>query len=978
MAIEAELFDGTVLEFPDGTPQEVIQNTVRAQTAQRRSAASAEPAAAGGMPALSEPPAAAQPAAKPQQSLIDNIMGTAAQGLRGAREGVSAVAGLPVDAINNAPRLLNLLPGVEGVGPISKEPIMGSDFIDKKVLGVGGLVPEISAPQDMTQRMTRRVGKEIGAAAVPAGGALVAGARMGVQGARELPALTRMFVEPAAVNPSRYVANETRMAVGAGTGAGLANEAVDPTTAGGQLADFGGAIAGAGLTGLGSMVLGGSKNIIDALRQNPQYADQVVKDAVTDRVLEAGGVRAAADGTPANADPLIDAIMNPQRQTPSQVIPGYKETVADRTGNPGIAALEYSRQQGAGAGRFVEQRNANSEAVDAAMRPLQPTETPGTFREALAAERNRRIEDIIMNTQGAQAEAADATRAVTPTMPDATARGSSARTALQDAKDAVRAQVDEAYRPINEATVPVDAAPLAERFAATTDNLPLNDRQRFLPSEARVPEQLVEPAQPATPSPILGPDGQPIMRPEVPASGEVPLREITAIQSGLSQDMRTAQNAGELQRGRVAGQFQGEVNRFLDDAVPPALRDQYDAAKGARRDMADRFDRPGTALNDILQRQEGGGYATDSSAVTPRLVPKDQGNVTDFRAAMREAGDDPRLRTALADEIVTQAQRAGVMDRPDAMRQFLAERNIVLGEFPELRGRLDTVANTTERAGTAQTFQREVERDLGTDATPGRGTVGKYLRYGDAQSEKAITEVLNAPDPAKAADDLVRFVGDNPRALEGARAAFWQKLRAESTSTDNTQRSMGGKQQWRGDWMKRFLDDPKTAAVAEKLYADKPEDMAALRAFADVLDNADLRTRAKASATSGTSQGVSNIMTPETLQSRGYAYMRGQISGTYLATSIAAVIARRAVRGARADAIERMTDEVLLDPAKAVALLKENNPANRAALAKKAKGWFGNEASTIINLANEEDETKAKAMEGGPLEVTVKKRPGEP
>jgi hypothetical protein len=125
-----------------------------------------------------------------------------------------------------------------------------------------------------------------------------------------------------------------------------------------------------------------------------------------------------------------------------------------------------------------------------------------------------------------------------------------------------------------------------------------------------------------------------------------------------------------------------------------------------------------------------------------------------------------------------------------------------------------------------------------------------------------------------------------------------------------------------------------------------------------------LRTRGKAAATSGTGQGVSNIMTPETLQSRGYAYMRGQISGTYLATSIAAVIARRAVRSARSDAIERMTDEILLDPQKAVTLLQENNPANRAALAKKAKGWFGNEASTIVNLSNEDDDqVRAKAME---------------
>lgn len=915
----------------------------------------------GGKPSAAAPnvePAATVTGAKPapaQRSLVDTIMGPIAHGLRGGREGLATVAGLPVDAINNAPRLLNVLPGVDSVGPISEQPFGGSEWLDR-ALGGFGVVKEPPAPVNVVERGARRVGKEIGAAALPAGGALVAGSRMGVQAARELPGLARMFVEPAAVNPVRYVGKEGSMAFGAGSGAAVANEFVDPTTTGGQIADLIGAIMGAGTTALGGVIGRGVKNTFDAVRQNPAFQDQVVRDAVTERLLEAGGYR-GAPGAPADSSDLVSAIMNPPKQTPSEVIPGYRETVADRTANPGIAALEYGRQQGAGAGRFVEQRSANAEAVDRVLSALAPTETPGTFRSALDAERDRRLQDIIFGTRAMQAEAGDAARAVTPTMPDATARGASARSALQDAKDTVKAQVDAAYRPVNEATVPIDAAPLAERFAAVTDNLPLNDRQRFLPAEARVPEQLVEPATPPTPSSILGPDGQPVMRPGTPASGEVPLREIASIRSGLADDMRTAQAGGELQRGRVAGQFQGEVNQFLDEAIPPELRGQYDAANAARRDLAERFERPGTAMADILRRREGGGYAADSSAVTPRLAPIDQGNVTDFRAAMREAGGDQRLRGALADEIVTQAQRAGVMDRPDAMRRFLAERNIVLDQFPELRDRLGAVANTTERAATAETFQRGVERDLGTDTTPGRGTVGRYLAYGDGQAERAIGEVLASKDPAKAADELVSFVGDNPRALEGARSALWQKLRTEATSAE---RSMGGKQMWRGDWLKQTLDDPKMSAVAERLYRDQPEQLGALRAYADVLDNADLRTRARAPASSGTSQGVSNILTPETLQSRVYAYMRGQISGTYLATSIAAVVARRAVRSARSGAIERMTDEVLLDPRKAVLLLQENNPANRAALARGAQGWKANELSTIINLAGEDEETPTK------------------
>lgn len=179
------------------------------------------------------------------------------------------------------------------------------------------------------------------------------------------------------------------------------------------------------------------------------------------------------------------------------------------------------------------------------------------------------------------------------------------------------------------------------------------------------------------------------------------------------------------------------------------------------------------------------------------------------------------------------------------------------------------------------------------------------------------------------------------------------------------QRSMGGKRQWRGDWLKSWLEKPSTSAVAERLYRDKPEDLEKLRALADVLDNADLRTRGKASGTSGTGQGFNQVLSPETLQSRMYAWMRGQVSGTYLATSIAAVIARRAIRNARGDAIERMTDKALLNPDFAMKLPKDNNPANRAALARKAKGWLGNEASTFVNLLNEDDdETNRAIMEG--------------
>jgi hypothetical protein len=72
----------------------------------------------------------------------------------------------------------------------------------------------------------------------------------------------------------------------------------------------------------------------------------------------------------------------------------------------------------------------------------------------------------------------------------------------------------------------------------------------------------------------------------------------------------------------------------------------------------------------------------------------------------------------------------------------------------------------------------------------------------------------------------------------------------------------------------------------------------------------------------------------------------------------------------RAD--ERLTDQVLLNPELAAELLKENNPANRAALNRKAKAWLGNEAATLTQILDGEDEP-APIEDDGPFISAVMK-----
>jgi hypothetical protein len=55
-------------------------------------------------------------------------------------------------------------------------------------------------------------------------------------------------------------------------------------------------------------------------------------------------------------------------------------------------------------------------------------------------------------------------------------------------------------------------------------------------------------------------------------------------------------------------------------------------------------------------------------------------------------------------------------------------------------------------------------------------------------------------------------------------------------------------------------------------------------------------------------------------------------------------------------AIRKTIDTASLDPDLAATLLRENNPANRAALGRATHGWQGHEASTLVDMLTPPDD----------------------
>lgn len=151
----------------------------------------------------------------------------AAQAGAGSQVGIAQMLGFPVDAIASALSGVGELTGL--YGPI-EAPVGGSEFFDALMRPIRANVPE---PTTSGERIARRVGQEVGAAAT------------GLPLAFAAPAVRAAPVATAAV--------EGGASLGAGFGAGLLNEQFPDS----QMADIGGALLG-GLTagGVGARVAG--------------------------------------------------------------------------------------------------------------------------------------------------------------------------------------------------------------------------------------------------------------------------------------------------------------------------------------------------------------------------------------------------------------------------------------------------------------------------------------------------------------------------------------------------------------------------------------------------------------------------------------------------------------------------------------------------------------------------------------------------
>lgn len=451
------------------------------------------------------------------------------------------------------------------------------------------------------------------------------------------------------------------------------------------------------------------------------------------------------------------------------------------------------------------------------------------------------------------------------------------------------------------------------------------------------------------PSPAAGEGAAP-----APQDGPVPvsLRETADLRSALSAEHRDALSTSNPARARVIEQYITALDDYARTNHPNV--EAYDAARDFSRQLNDRFTRPQTDVAQVLDRNQG-VYRQADASVPGRFAPPNSGDQGGFEALMREAGTDPRARNAVADQLRDAASSA---QTPEAVARFMDDHSRVLANFPELRAQLTERANAQHVAGNAARRQEELTASLGTENSRGSSSVGKYLQHGTEQTSRAIQGVFTAAKPAEAARELLEFAGRDREAVNGMRRAIWDEAERVGRRKGETTASADGVQPWMSGKLKAFVDKPNVRAVIQEVF--DPEHVANIDKLVEVLQHTNVGARGKAPNSSGTAQGILDTIkgsvSPESIQSGVMSVKRGQIGVPWLVTSIAARLARNSVKAAQGPAINRMLDEALVNPEAAAALLRENNPVNRAYLSRSSKLWGIEHADQIASALNDNEE----------------------
>lgn len=541
--IEIDLPDGSIAEFPDGTPDGVIKG------------------------ALAK--------AFPKPETGDGVVLNATSG---ANEALYNTLGAPVDLsrwlINKGIEGANYVTGSE-MDTIPTDSFGGSESISSMFGAVG--VPEPKNVRAVTpeERISRGLGEGVGYTVGPA--AIVGGAaRAGALSGRALDTAIRLFGTPSSVG---RVSGDAVVGGMSGAGATAAAEAAPDDYK--TLASLGGGLAGGGagalLAGIPTLAKAGGKMALDAA--SPLY--------------QAGRERLAARQLAENAsDP--SALRGILSDAADDLVSGSKPTTFQLSGDMGIGGLErgiQTRRPEAFQQRRVDQNAARLSALEGIQPDGSPEKVADAARQIVQAVTERAqaaYDDVVTRSTSKADDAAAAGRrgvdAATERMGMLSSHlgeGVGSRTsgeAMRGSLEEARAAAKATERALWEAVDPDGSLALSAG----------NTRQQA----GKLLSELPKSAKPPT-------DEEAAIFGVVNDYGEtIPFSELTALQSRIKTEMRAEKmENGESPAWRRLSMLSRATDADIESAVAGKL--QQEAQAVARGEMAESE----TLLARMLQKQ---------------------------------------------------------------------------------------------------------------------------------------------------------------------------------------------------------------------------------------------------------------------------------------------------------------------------------------------------------------------------------------
>lgn len=639
----------------------------------------------------------------------------------------------------------------EGESPSSREFDLVSRFLRSRPFG---------EPRGTVERIAYRTGEEVGAT-IPYAVLPYAGAAISRVPTTQAPGMAQQlwntFMEGVRATPGRAAVGELAATVGAGTGAGVAQE-VAP---GSPVAEMTGQLVG----GLTPTVIANTPTALAARgareitkRFSPAAQTQAAKE-------EVGKILGAEIGPDARAKLEEAARLREQ-------IPGFEPTLAEATGSPGLVATQRDIERRA-SGRELEElagRRARSEAAIeryAATHapafegsPEYVVDTAGRKVESLRQEVARPQKTILQRQQEAAA--------ALPTV-DRAAVGDTLRNKLIELR-----------------------AEASARMSQLADQLGLNDVDLTIPF-GQMRNQILEEFRPGSIFEDASnyPEVLDVIRKIQPVDRgpggqfqqqRITFADIKALRERLTDDLIDAQAAANPSRKkiRLLAALRERVDRMVDDLVEQAEPGLADRWREFRRtyfeEYINRFEK-GAAFK--VRQKDGRGFykIPDERVASAFFAPGDVSAARQFKAVF---GADPEANAALEavalDSLRDAAVRDGQINRT-LLQTWIRRHQSVLDEFPNLRAAVSSLDRLT-----AALAARQAQLEGRTKAIESAMLVRELgaMERGTRTPEAIIDAALR--DPRKMMQ-LVARLRDNPEAKGALKRHVWDRV-ANGTGAD--------------------------------------------------------------------------------------------------------------------------------------------------------------------------------------------------